>query len=260
MKIKTKIGKLKHLLEKTSCNKLFEPVAMKLLPGDNKIVVQKDYEGEHAIELVIFNDFEIEGDKEMIITLDASDLLKQIKVIPDSHDSDIEIKDGSMIINTPREDVYYHLNENWDSDEDYYHNIPILAKKGTVFLVGNEETPFPIKAKVDSSELNEMIKRMKINDANFITFKGEDSKLKAEIGKLTSQKYHPRKYDPEGEMIEGEGATSVAVGIAEIAPILEGKVELHYIKNGPLAIYDEDESDAEDYSALYMIAPAGEMD
>lgn len=261
-KIKGNVGQLKHMLKKTSCGRLFEPVAMKLYPDKNQIIVKKGYEGMTALTFLVFHNFEIDED-ETVLVLDASGLSKQLKVIPNSHDFEAEITGGKIMIETPRDTIHYHLDDEWNDEKMYYGDMPIDAEDGRVYLIGKEKTPMTTKAKINSDELKSIEQRLNLSDASFVTFREENGKLKAEIGKLTSQKYHPRTFNLESEVTEGSGkgdSTSIAVGIKEIFPVIEGNVELHYLKGGPLALYDEDDSDEEGYESLYMIAPTGDVE
>ncbi len=264
MEIKGNVGDLKEMIEKMSAKALFEPISIKLIPEKDVIISRLVFEGMQCGAFLRFHGFEIDADGEELITFKGDEFLKQISPLSNNSDFTATVDDGSLVVDNSKDTVYYHLEHNEDEDPDnYMDKMPLLVEEGRIFLKGESgKKRFDTKLSMDSSEFGNVISRMNTNGADFITFKEKDGDFEAQIGKLTSSKIHPRKYNMNVEIQENEGGNeevTVAVGVEEISKVLSGHIEMHYSESSPIVLYDQvdpDEDDSKGYSALYIISPA----
>lgn len=265
MKLEGKIGQLRRILEKTSCKGLFEPIT--LVMRDDMITTKMVYEGMQCGAFLKFEGIDVDAEDEEKLTLNGKSLLDHIAPIPDDHPFTAEVKDGNIEIETPKETVYYHLQVTDEDTENLMDNMPLVIEEGRIFLQGDGgRMKFSTKVSTDSAEFRNIISRMKINDAEFISLEEDGGDMQAIIGSLTSRKKHPRIYNMDAEVEESKGEgekTTVAVGADEISTVLEGDIEIHYSNKTPMVIFDQNESDedGEDgYQALYIISPAQDVE
>lgn len=268
MKIEGKVGNLRRMLEKTSGDALFEPISFKLLPEDKKIISRLAYEGMQCGAFLEFVGFGLDADEdERLITLNGKKLLKQIGPLPDGANFTAEEKDGRLVINTPREKIHFPLQIDEGDAENYMDTMPLEVDDGRISLKsGDNKLTFETALQTSSTEFREIVSRMNLSDAEFVTLQENDGDMKAKIGSLTGKKVIPRDYNFEAEVMENEGGNdevTIAVGVEEISKVLQDEIEIHYSAETPVVFYDQSapsDDGGSGYIALYIISPAEDVE
>ena len=247
MKLKGKVKDLVNILQKSSCNGIFDPITYEF--KDGQIITKMYAEGQLVAFLGKFNALDIEAEKDEKLIVNATDLMEQLKPMSGNSDFVMEKIDNILRISNSKETINFKLDEERVGQTIPMTDIPFQTKKDSIYFRDKELTT---NFKVKIQELRELMSRRDIIGVKYVKLDVTDNNTKGIVGDMKKAKYHSRDYNIDGEIQKTNNESiEIAFGFAEIVDVLSGEIDIHFAENTVLSVFDK----TEDYKVVYTLAP-----